>query len=86
MCTVLDAVAKQLKLTKQQVQQAIEAAVSTGKATAKQVYEEVLKVLQGDIVCERILGAEVRKEENQNPFALSVPFFAIMWSQFTRAE
>eukprot|EP00111_Clytia_hemisphaerica_P016601 TCONS_00049217-protein len=61
MCTVLDAVAKQLKLTKQQVQQAIETAVSAGKEGAKQVYQEVLKVLQGDIDCDRILGAEACK-------------------------
>lgn len=61
MCIVLDAVAKQLKLTKQQIQQAIETAVATGKATTQQIFDEVKKILAGDIDCDRILGAEACK-------------------------
>ena len=59
MCTVLNALKIQLKLTSKQVSMAIEMAVNGTKATTQQIYQKVLSIIQEDINCELILGKKV---------------------------
>jgi hypothetical protein len=50
-------VAQKLKLTAQQVRLAIEQAVQAGKSTAKDIFNQAIKILTGQISCEKIFGA-----------------------------
>jgi len=58
MCTVLNALKVQLKLTSKQVGLAIEMAVNGTKATTKEIYQKVLSIIEEDINCELILGKQ----------------------------